>query len=62
VIDQSREGSDLDCRHIGHEVVIDGSDPNGLDGDGIGCQGWSAARRRLEARTPGRRGNRPTER
>jgi hypothetical protein len=31
-------GSDIDCDEVDGPVVIDGSDPNGLDGDGIGCE------------------------
>lgn len=36
-------GYDIDCRNVGHEVVIDGPDLNGLYGDanGIGCDGWT---------------------
>jgi hypothetical protein len=36
------ESGDLDCEDIGHEVEIDGYDPDGLDGDndGVGCEGW----------------------
>lgn len=38
----SYEGVDLDCEDVGREVIVSGSDPNGLDGDGdgVGCEGW----------------------
>lgn len=33
-------GPDLDCRDIGHQVRVSGSDPHRLDADddGIGCE------------------------
>jgi len=38
--DDDHYSGDLDCEDVGAEIWVGDDDPDGLDGDGYGCDGW----------------------